>query len=97
MLTDVTVLAVLGFLIALVAIPMLVGLGCRRLVGVRLEPATFPWFTLAQCMIALGWGAAFALGSLGVMGYPASVLLGALIFVPGQFLLGFHFRVPSVS
>ena len=86
-----SILVILVFVTLLVTAPLALGLLCRKLIG-SLPPASPMWLPIAQLLTALGWAAALALGKTGVMSYPASVLLGAVLYGPGLFLWGFHAR-----
>jgi hypothetical protein len=55
------------------------------------------WWTFSQGLVALGWGLVLVLGWTGMLTYPASVLVGAMFYVPGLMLLGFHARRRVVS
>ena len=85
-------LTILLFVALMTAVPLALGLACRWLVARTAAPAHPWWLPLAQCLTLLGWAAALALGKTGVMSYPASVLLGAVLYGPGLFLWGFHAR-----
>ncbi len=66
------------------------GLGwiCRWFLGPHRTAVASSWITAAQTLTALGWALAFLLGRMEWMPYEASVLMGAVLFVPGQFMWG---------
>ena len=87
-----TWLPIAVFVSLMAGMPLLLGLLCRRIMGSASSPARGLWTTLAQLLTLLGWGTALALGKLGFMGYPASVLLGSVLYAPGLFIWGYHIR-----
>lgn len=94
---DSSVSAIVVFVILMVALPLVLGLLCRKLAGVPEARPKSWWVPLALVLTVLGWGIAFALGKLGIMSYPASVLLGAVLYLPGLFLWGFHARIRTAA
>lgn len=80
------------FVCLLVAVPFALGLLCRLCLGKAWARTNPKWVPLAQLLTLAGWGFALALGKSGTLSYPASVLLCALLHVPGLFLWGFHAR-----
>ena len=90
--TEIPVLIVQMFVVLMVGFPLTLGLLCRKLAGRRAKPLRPMWLTVAQLLTILGWGSALALGKLEITSYPASVLLGAVLYAPGLFLWGFHAR-----
>ncbi len=90
-----TVLPIMVFVVVLLVLPVGAGLVCRGWLGRRPVPVRAFWLPVAQILTALGWILAFALGSTRTLSYPASVLLAAVLYVPGLFLWGFHAQGPK--
>jgi predicted Na+-dependent transporter len=95
MLLDPSAIAVITYVLLLAILPLGLGFLSRLLLGKPLATVHPTWITLAQGMTALGWCAAFVLGKTGLLSYEAGVLLGAVLFVPGQFFWGFF--VPKTA
>jgi hypothetical protein len=68
-------------------VPLGLGWICRWFLGPNRTAIAPLWITAAQTLTAVGWALAFLLGRMGWMSYEASVLMGAMLFVPGQFCL----------
>jgi hypothetical protein len=75
------------FLALMVGMPLALGRLCRWLVLNHLPTVSSGWMTGALLVTALGWVLTFVSGRMGWMSYEASVLMGAMLFVPGQFCL----------
>ncbi len=97
MLSDLTVVAIFAFILAMLVIPLLLGFVLSWITGRRATATNPMWWTFSQGLVALGWGLVLVLGWTGMLTYPASVLVGAMFYVPGLMLLGFHARRRVVS
>ncbi len=79
-----------------VMIPFALG-SVGRILMKPTQPAGKSLTTLSYVMTFLGWGCAFAFGKSSIMSYQASVLLGAVLYVPGTFMLAYLSRRPRHS
>lgn len=85
-----SVVAILGFVAILLVAPLFLGWFVRKVSRARSTGSWFPWVTFSQALVAAGWGLAWSMATFGFMGHAAGILLGALLYVPGLFLLGWH-------
>jgi hypothetical protein len=87
--TNSSVIAIPLFVAIMVFAPIILGHVCRKVMRRDSSLTNGKWSLFGQLLAIAGWSIAFGLGKINVMSYPAAVLLGALLYVPGLFMFAF--------
>ncbi|MGY0195314.1 hypothetical protein ACWA7J_09570 [Leptothrix sp. BB-4] len=92
---DFLIYTIILYVVLSLGTPLLLGLCLSLFFGRSRKPAPGWQKAVAQSLVALGLGIAYILGSNQILSYPASLILGALLYAPGLFMLGFQARLKA--